>query len=76
MSWILREKWYWTIVLLLITILIVPFFVVIFILILPPDIRLFMTILLVIGWGVAAGYKDWVTHKRKEEREQSGETKS
>jgi len=68
LSWIINERWFWVIVIALVSILIIPFFIAMFILILPPDLRLVMTLLLVVGWGIAAGYKDWVLSKRKEEK--------
>jgi len=72
LSWIIREEWFWIIVLMMIAVLVLPFIIVMFILTLPPDLRLVMTILLIVGWGVAAGYKDWIMGRRKEEeRKQS-----
>jgi len=69
LSWIFRQKWFWIIFLALVAIFILPFILILFVLALPGDLRLIMTILLVIGWGVAAGYRDWVKSRRKEEEE-------
>jgi hypothetical protein len=38
------------------------------ILYLPPEARLVATFLILIGWGAVAGYREWVTTKRKEQR--------
>jgi len=68
-SSILTEKWLWIIIAVLILIVVTPFFIVWAILILPPPLNAIATICLVVLWGVAAGYKDWITSKRKEEAE-------
>ncbi|MGB9778162.1 MAG: hypothetical protein ACPLW8_02050 [Candidatus Bathyarchaeales archaeon] len=67
MSWILHERWFWIIALSVIAIFIVPFFIVSFILALPQELRIVATILLIVSWGIVAGYKDWIQSKRKEE---------
>jgi hypothetical protein len=67
LSWILSEKWFWIIALAVVAVFIVPFFIVSFILALPPELRVIATLLLIVGWGVAAGYKDWIQNKRREE---------
>jgi len=66
-SWILSEEWLWIIILSLIAILVGPLLIVWFILVLPAELKILATILIVVGWGVAAGYKDWLQAKRKEE---------
>jgi len=71
LTWILSEKWLWIIALAIILICTVPLVVVWVILNLPSEMRLFVTILIVIGWGVVAGYKDWIINKRKEEEKQA-----
>ena len=69
MSWILSEEWLWLIVLSFIAILVGPLLIVWFILVLPPELKILATILIIVGWGVAAGYKDWLKAKRKEEEQ-------
>jgi uncharacterized protein involved in cysteine biosynthesis len=55
----------------MICILIVPYIVIYFILQLPPGAGpAIATILIIVAWSVAAGYKDWIKAKRKEEEEQ------
>jgi len=66
---VLKEKWLWYIILALILIVVVPLMVIWLITYLPPELKLVTTVLLIIGWGVAAGYKDWIVHKRKEEKQ-------
>lgn len=70
MSDILKDRWYWYIVLLVAAIVIVPFIAVYIVLLLPAIWGpAFFMVGLVIIWGVVSGYKDWVTARRKEEEE-------
>jgi hypothetical protein len=56
--------------LIVVLIVTVPFIVIYAILLLPPIWGpALATIVLIIVWGVASGYKDWVTARRKEEEE-------
>jgi len=75
MAGILSEEWLWIIVLALIVILIGPLLIVWLVLALPAELKLVATVLIVIGWGVASGYKDWILEKRRREEEQ-GEKRS
>lgn len=63
---ILTEKWLWIIIVLLSLIIVLPFAIVLLILFLPFPFNTMATICLIIGWGIAAGYKEWVMSKRKE----------
>ncbi|MEM3697924.1 MAG: hypothetical protein QXQ94_10615 [Candidatus Bathyarchaeia archaeon] len=67
MSWMLSEKWLWIIIVLIIIVFTLPGVVVWFILTLPIELKFLSTILIIIGWGIAAGYKDWILAKRQEE---------
>jgi hypothetical protein len=67
MIWILSEKWFWIIILALAAISVGPLLIIWVILYLPDELKVVATILIVIGWGVAAGYKDWLKDKRREE---------
>ena len=67
MSWIFSEGWLWVVVFALIAILVLPLLIVWVILSLPDYMKLVATILIVIGWGVAAGYKDWIVARRHED---------
>jgi uncharacterized membrane protein len=64
---VMKEEWYWIIVISVILILVLPLAIVWFLLKLPPELAFVATILLLIGWGVAAGYKDWLMARRAEE---------
>lgn len=66
LSSILTEEWLWIIILSLILILILPLVVVWVILKLPPILKVVATVVLITGWGIVAGYKDWILSKRKE----------
>jgi len=69
LAWLLFNKWLWIIILSLSAILVGPFIVIILILNLPsPELRGVATFMIVFGWGIAAGFKDWVISKRSEER--------
>jgi len=66
---ILKERWFWFVVLAAVLIISAPLIVVWLILQLDPIYKLVATLLLVLLWGVTAGYKDWILSKRKEEEE-------
>jgi len=70
MSGILTERWLWIIILVIFLIIATPLAVLWIILNLPFPYNTIATILLVILWGVAAGYKEWVIEKRKEEEKE------
>lgn len=67
-KWLLFNQWLWIIILGMSAILIGPFIALYGIFALPIPHRGLATILIIIGWGIAAGYKDWVITKRKEEK--------
>lgn len=71
MASILAEKWLWILIVALILITLVPLVMVLVILILPFPFNTLATILVVLGWGVVAGYKEWIISKRKEEKQKS-----
>jgi len=66
---ILTSRWYWTIIAITSAIVITPFLIVMLILTLPSPWSFLATILLIIGWGLVAGYKDWIIAKAKEEKQ-------
>jgi len=67
---VLSSKWFWIIVVALCAVLAGPLLIIWILLALPGELKLVATILIVIGWGVASGYRDWVvTKRRREERE-------
>lgn len=68
LAWIFKEKWFWIILAALLSVILIPFIVVSAILNLPPVLRVFATVLLVMCWGVAAAYKDWVKEKNEQEK--------
>lgn len=67
LAWIFKEKWFWIIVLAMITIIVLPFIIIGVILDLPSPLRLVATIGIVLSWAVAGAYKEWVKSKREEE---------
>lgn len=66
---VLSDRWFWIIVVSAALIIIIPLIVIWTIFYLPPELKLVATIFIVILWGVASGYKDWVISKRKSEEE-------
>jgi hypothetical protein len=40
---------------------------------LPPPYNAIATFFLIIGWGIAAGYKDWRMSKEREEKKHGEE---
>jgi hypothetical protein len=67
MSWILKEKWYWIIVIGVTLVVALPLIIIWVILNLPEPLRLFATIVIILAWGVVSGYRDWRKHKMREE---------
>ncbi len=67
MSWIFSEEWLWIVVVALAAILVLPILIVWVILSLPDYMKVVATVLIVVGWGFAAGYKDWLVAKRRED---------
>lgn len=63
------NTWFWITVLSVLLIVTVPFIAVWGILHLPPMWALVATIGIIILWGVASGYKDYVISKRRESEE-------
>jgi hypothetical protein len=76
MSWILKERWFWIIVVAAMSIVTVPFLILILLLNLPPILSFVTFILLIISWGLVAGYRDWLRARRKEEAEGASKGKS
>lgn len=66
-SSIIKTKLLWLIILSAIAIIILPLFIIWFLFVLPDTVRIVATFLIIIGWGIAAGYKDWILAKSKEE---------
>jgi len=65
---ILTSRWYWIIITVTSAIVITPFVIILTIISIPAPWNFVGTILLVIAWGVVAGYKDWIIAKAKEEK--------
>ncbi len=68
LKWLLFNQWIWIIISGMSAILIGPFIVIYGIFALPLPYRGFAVVTIVIGWGIASGYKDWVINKRREEK--------
>jgi hypothetical protein len=66
MSWILKERWFWIIVVAAMLIVTLPFLILILLLNLPPILSFVTLVLILIAWGIVAGYRDWLRAGRKE----------
>lgn len=66
MASVLTDKWFWITVLSVVLIFTAPLIVIWGVLNLPSELRILATICIIILWGVASGYKDWVLSKRRE----------
>lgn len=64
----LFNKWLWVIVAGMVSIVVLPFFIMAVILTVPSWLSTTITVLIIVGWAVAGGYKDWSLHKRKQEK--------
>lgn len=68
LDWLLFNEWLWITIGCLSLIAIGPFIVLYVVLSLPLELKGIATLMLIFGWGIAAGYKDWVIARRQEER--------
>jgi uncharacterized protein involved in cysteine biosynthesis len=67
---IIKEKWFWLLIICLALIVVLPFLIIYLILFLPPLWGpALATVILIILWGIASGYKDYIVAKRREEEE-------
>jgi len=68
LDWLLLNKWLWITIFGCWLVMIGPVIFVYFMLFLPPPIKMIVFFGIIVGWGVAGGYKDWVMARRKEVR--------
>jgi len=68
LGWLLFNEWLWIIIFCLGAIAIGPFIVLYALLSLPPELMGIATLMLIFGWGIASGYKDWVIARRQEDK--------
>jgi hypothetical protein len=68
MSSFIFEKWIWITIGCCIAVLILPYSVLLMISMLPDALKAVAVFTIIILWGIAAGYKDWLmdVKKRKE----------
>jgi hypothetical protein len=73
MSFIIREKWVWIIIGMCILVMVCPYLLMWVIIQLPEALRASLVWLIILGWGIAGGYKDWLMdgEKRKQPPPQS-----
>lgn len=67
MSSIIREKWIWIIIGVCILVLVGPCVLMWVILQMPDVLRASSVWFIIFGWGIAAGYKDWLMDAKKRE---------
>lgn len=68
---ILTSRWYWIIVIMGCAIMITPFIFVLILLYLPTPVNALGMFAIVVGWGVVAGYKDWILEQRAKQKQKS-----
>jgi len=68
---ILTSKWYWIIITAATAIIVTPFLIVLLLLSLTAPWNFIAIILILAGWSIAAGYKDWILAKVKEEEKKA-----
>jgi predicted membrane channel-forming protein YqfA (hemolysin III family) len=71
MSELIFNKWLWIFIILMITIGVLPFLIMWLILLLPSPYNIAATFFVVVGWGIAAGYKEWVLFKKEEKKQRT-----
>jgi len=64
----LFSRWLWIIIGAMCTIVMMPFLIMFVALSSPSWVGTTIVILVIIGWGIAGGYKEWSLHKRKQEK--------
>jgi hypothetical protein len=64
----LFNKWLWIIIACASIIVVFPFLIMIALMNSPSWLAGTATILIIVGWGIVGGYKEWSLHKRKEEK--------
>lgn len=68
MSFIIREKWIWIIIGACILAGVAPWLVILLILEIPGVLGTICVWTIIFSWAIAAGYKDWLTDRRKREK--------
>lgn len=64
----LFNKWLWIIIVGMASIVVLPFLIMMVLLSSEWWVATIITVLIIVGWGVAGGYKDYLLHKRKQEQ--------
>ena len=67
----LLNKWLWIIIGSMCAVAAMPLVVLLVMMVVPAWLSEIIAISVIIGWGVAGGYKDYLLHKRKSEEARS-----
>jgi len=62
------NKWIWIIVFGCAAVIVGPVLIIYLIVLVPAPLKVAATFGIMIGWGVAGGYKDWILAKRQEQK--------
>ena len=68
LDWLLLNKWLWFTVLGCWAVMIGPFIVITVMMHLPAPIKMAGLFGLLVGYGVASGYKDWIQARKREQQ--------
>lgn len=66
LTWVLKQKWFWKLFVILLAMIIVPFLLVWIVLSLPPVYLVWTLIVALAVWAVLKGYQDRAERKREE----------
>jgi len=66
LTWVLKQKWFWKLFVILLAMVIVPFLLVWIVLSLPPVYLVWALIVALAVWAVLKGYQDRAERKREE----------
>jgi Flp pilus assembly protein TadB len=66
LTWVLKQKWFWMLFVILLATIIVPFLLVWIVLSLPPVYLVWALIVALAVWAVLKGYQDRAERKRDE----------
>lgn len=66
LTWVLKQKWFWMLFVVLLATIIIPFLLIWIVLNLPPVYLVWALIVALAVWAVLKGYQDRAERKREE----------
>jgi len=68
LDWLFLDRWYWITIFGCCAVMIAPIVVISIIVYLPSPLNAISVIGLIVGWGIAGGYRDWAKSRKNEEK--------